>query len=156
MTAREDAGVGERRKTRRHRTLKSGRIALNNMCSVVDCTIADVSDAGVRLEVPYGVDIPDTFAVTGGGGGYRECAVVWRTNTRMGVRFISGDGSATVAGGAGTGRTPTAPDAPQPETDLVSLSAEMRRALLDRIDTIQLQLNAIRNELSANRRAESL
>lgn len=144
MTTRDCAGIGERRASRRHKTLKAGRIALNNMCSVVDCTIADVSEAGVRLEVPYGVDIPDAFAVTSGDGGYRECAVVWRTNTRIGVRFITPDA------GAGTGRA-----TPPAETDLVSLSAEVRQALLDRIDTIQQQLNAIRKELSAEHSTET-
>lgn len=153
MTTRECAGIGERRGSRRHRTLKAGQIALNNMCSVVDCTIADVSEAGVRLEVPYGVDIPDAFAVTSGDGGYRECAVVWRTNTRIGVRFINADaGSGCVGAGAAAGRTKAAPVV---DTDLVSLSAEMRRALLDRIDTIQCQLNAIRDELSTDHRTET-
>ncbi|MBK8907660.1 MAG: PilZ domain-containing protein [Rhodospirillales bacterium] len=143
MTTNDSAGVGERRASRRHKTLKAGRIALNNMCSVVDCTIADVSEAGVRLEVPYGVDIPDAFAVTGGDGGYRECAVVWRTNTRIGVRFIDADAGV----GAGRATTPA-------ESDLVSLSSEVRRALLDRIDAIQHQLNAIREELRAEHSTE--
>ncbi|MCW5700711.1 MAG: PilZ domain-containing protein [Rhodospirillales bacterium] len=133
MAVHNSIKASERRIDKRRKTLKAGQIAMNNMCSVIECTIADISQTGARLEIPYGVEIPGTFSVSGGERVFRECAVVWRTNTQMGVRFLD-----TETGGKAIDRG-----------DLVSMTADTRRALLERIDTIQYQLDAIRADLLA-------
>ena len=78
--------MSERRGDPRRRTLKSGKVVLNNGASVIDCTVRDVSVHGARLMVPSPLGIPDTFELRISGIP-RAVRVVWRTDTMIGVSF---------------------------------------------------------------------
>jgi hypothetical protein len=53
------------------------------------CVIVDISELGAQIEVPPGTHIPDEFALLIGGHASvkRRCLTVWRSETRVGVRF---------------------------------------------------------------------
>jgi PilZ domain len=52
--------------------------------------IIDISDSGAQLEVLNPQELPDEFSMLIGGQSavQRVCRVVWRSETRLGVRFI--------------------------------------------------------------------
>ena len=56
----------------------------------IECTILDVSDHGVCLDVG-GLAVAELFglAFTTGGEVLRVCALVWRQGERIGARFVS-------------------------------------------------------------------
>lgn len=78
----------ERRAAPRQRTLKGGRIVINNGSSTFDCTIRNLSEIGARLRVTSIIGIPDTFHLAMDDGRQFDCAVAWRTETELGVKFI--------------------------------------------------------------------
>jgi hypothetical protein len=51
--------------------------------------VVDVSMSGARL-FAGGIEVPDRFhlMITGEKGGYRECEVVWRLGSEIGVAFV--------------------------------------------------------------------
>jgi hypothetical protein len=49
------------RKLHRHRTFKTGKIILNNRCSVIDCKIKDQSLRGAKLDLGAMTQLPDEF-----------------------------------------------------------------------------------------------
>jgi len=53
------------------------------------CVIVDISELGAQLEVPAGTEIPDEFFLLIGGHANvrRRCLIVWRSTSRLGVRF---------------------------------------------------------------------
>jgi hypothetical protein len=52
--------------------------------------IIDISDSGAQLEVLNPQDVPDEFSMLIGGQStvQRICRVVWRSDARLGVRFV--------------------------------------------------------------------
>jgi hypothetical protein len=56
----------------------------------IECTIVDVSDGGVCLEVG-GLAVPKLFglAFTSGGEVLRVCLLVWRRGELIGARYVS-------------------------------------------------------------------
>jgi len=56
---------------------------------VANCTISDVSNTGAQLKLGPNDDFPDEFSLilSKGGKVRRQCKVVWRDKTRIGVRF---------------------------------------------------------------------
>ena len=95
--AGEDAGKtgngktesdGERRDTRRTRTIKSGLIAFNqNQCDM-DCLVLSLSDDGAALQPLDCLNIPDAFVLKIKDGSVHECQVCWRHGNKLGVRFV--------------------------------------------------------------------
>ena len=77
----------ERRATIRHRTLKGGKIAINEGFSTIDCTIRNLSTAGAMLRVTSVVGIPDAFQLVLHDGQTFDCVVQRRTATDIGVSF---------------------------------------------------------------------
>lgn len=76
----------ERRGNNRRSTFFSGRIAFNKMQSTINCTIRNLSDTGVCLEVGSIFDVPDEFHLIVDSVGFRaDCRVVWRRGKRIGV-----------------------------------------------------------------------
>lgn len=57
---RVGAAGEEKRQDHRRRTLKEGRIALNNW-STIDCVIRDLSSGGAHLRFSGPTTLPDTF-----------------------------------------------------------------------------------------------
>lgn len=79
----------EQRKVSRRRTLLSGKIVFNQHASVITCVIRNLSDSGACIETPSPAGIPDTFELSIEPGGRREnCQVAWRSEKRIGVRFV--------------------------------------------------------------------
>ena len=77
--------VADRRMAVRMRTLKGGQIVWPTGASV-KCVVSNLSQMGARLEVHS--PVPDTFQlVFDGDGSRRSCNVVWRKETRVGVKF---------------------------------------------------------------------
>jgi PilZ domain-containing protein len=78
----------EKRAKARRRTLKVGKIVFNGRCSVIDCTVRDLSDTGACLELPAGIGFPNSFDLMLGLEGWRRpCTVTWRSRNRIGVAF---------------------------------------------------------------------
>ncbi len=79
----------ERRRIRRHKTLKAGLIAFNR-AGTVDCRVRNLSPAGACLEVASQIGIPDEFTLVVDVDHLRQpCQVIWRTATRLGVAFAA-------------------------------------------------------------------
>ena len=78
----------ERRASPCHRTLKSGKIVLDNNISVYDCRIRNLSEQGALLKLPSTIDIPDRFELRIVNEDIQVIALVrWRTGTELGVQF---------------------------------------------------------------------
>lgn len=77
------------RETQRHRTLKGGRIVVNDGFSTFDCTIRNLSETGAKLVVTSSLPIPQRFELAMNDGRSFACEVAWRTETEIGVHFSS-------------------------------------------------------------------
>lgn len=80
----------ERRRHHRSRTLRGARIAFGNMTMTMDCVIRDMTPASARLRLASTVGVPQAFTLLEDRDGTRRrCAVVWRSETEVGVEFVS-------------------------------------------------------------------
>jgi hypothetical protein len=76
----------ERRTKARHRVLKAGTIEFGG--GAIDCTVRNFSDTGAALDVTSPVGIPEHFTLfIPADSAHLSCAVVWRKEKRIGVRF---------------------------------------------------------------------
>ena len=80
----------DRRKVARSRTLREGKILLNDRRSAIDCVVRNLSEAGACLQVASVVGIPPTFdlqidheAIS------RPCRTIWHAQNRIGIEFRS-------------------------------------------------------------------
>lgn len=77
------------RRADREATNRQARIIYNNKMSVCDCTILDLSKSGCRIGIESTFGIPESFTLQiGNGSSIRECEVVWRKHSEMGVKFF--------------------------------------------------------------------
>lgn len=74
------------------------------------CVIVDMSETGAQLEVPANAEVPAEFSLLIGGNASvrRRCRLVWRSGTRIGVRFGAAIGKPP-AGSARDGKRSTQP-----------------------------------------------
>jgi hypothetical protein len=80
----------DRRRSSRHKTLKGARIVFNNGSSSLSCIVRDLSDGGAKLELESSLGVPASFSVyLNLGGDPIECAVTWRHEKAIGVRFVN-------------------------------------------------------------------
>jgi hypothetical protein len=89
VTTKQDdktAGSRDRRAVPRHRTLKAGKVVFHDGCSVLDCTVRNVSDVGALVMVQNAVSVPETFELRWDDT-VHLCTVTWRRLDRLGVRF---------------------------------------------------------------------
>jgi hypothetical protein len=77
----------DNRASLRRRTLKGGRIVLNNGNSTISCTVRNLSETGALLRVPSILGIPDGFDLLFDDGTRYTCTVVRRSGTELGVQF---------------------------------------------------------------------
>jgi PilZ domain len=78
----------ERRRAPRTRVRKAAQLAFNHPCSVIACTVHDVSISGACLQVPCSIELPDAFELSFDSfRSARGCQVVWRAENRLGVSF---------------------------------------------------------------------
>ena len=78
----------EGRAAPRHRTLKGGKIVINDGFSTFACTVRNLSETGALLKVPSVVGIPDSFQLHREDGTKYNCTVARRTGTELGVSFV--------------------------------------------------------------------
>ena len=79
----------ERRKQIRQRTLKAGLIAFNR-AGTIECRVRNISGDGACLEVAGPAGIPDEFLLLVEHDQLKKnCRVVWRQPTKLGVQFIT-------------------------------------------------------------------
>jgi diguanylate cyclase (GGDEF)-like protein len=79
----------ERRREPRTRTLRAGRILLNNKGSVIDCTVRNLSAHGAAVDVASVVGIPGAFDLhVVGEDKSRPCRVAWQAGQRLGLAFV--------------------------------------------------------------------
>jgi hypothetical protein len=77
--------VEDRRKAPRRRILKSGTIMLGS--AKVPCAVRNLSEIGACLVVQTTFGIPGTFKCVMPDRTPQTCQVIWRDDTKLGVRF---------------------------------------------------------------------
>jgi hypothetical protein len=76
----------ETRIAARHRVLKAAKIEFGG--DAIDCIVRNLSTTGAALEVSSQIGIPAKFKLfIPGDALHLPCAVVWRTEYRIGVHF---------------------------------------------------------------------
>lgn len=85
---RRPGGI-ERRRYPRHRVSKSAAIVFGNDRRSIGCQILDVSESGAMLMPVDAALCPREFLLKPSDGGERNCEVVWRTGTKIGVKYFS-------------------------------------------------------------------
>jgi hypothetical protein len=83
-----------RRQEARQRCYRPAKIKLAAGARACDCTVVDMSDGGVRLNVE-GLNVPDEFMLLISNKGKveeRAYKVVWRFGNELGAQFVSGAG----------------------------------------------------------------
>jgi hypothetical protein len=78
----------ERRSRTRRRVFKTAKIALQNHCSAIDCTVRNLSEGGACLKIESSFGIPERFDLVLDSGIVRNCRIAWRKATQIGVEFI--------------------------------------------------------------------
>jgi PilZ domain len=89
-----------RRREARRRYYRPAKIKLAAGARACDCTVVDISESGVRLNVE-GLDVPDEFVLLiSNEPKVRETAykVVWRFGNELGAKFVGGAGQPGFAG----------------------------------------------------------
>jgi hypothetical protein len=103
----------EKRKARRRPLRYSAWIALDDDI-LQGCALSDISDLGARIDVEDSKALPDSFCLmlSGRGSARRECRVIWRKETQVGVAFekpLSQEAALAI------GKKPAAKDKAEPE-----------------------------------------
>lgn len=78
----------EQRKSRRRQVRYTAWLALAPG-ELHGCALSDVSNTGARIDVEDSDKLPNAFELwlAGNGSARRQCRVVWRKPTQVGVRF---------------------------------------------------------------------
>jgi hypothetical protein len=79
--------TASRRKSDRHRLLKSGKIILGKAAEI-PCVVRNLSSLGACLEVQGTFAIPSEFDFSMSAQPARSCKIIWRDDKQLGVRFI--------------------------------------------------------------------
>ena len=80
----------EMRSNKRHRVLQGARILRADGSVIGACRMIDISATGAKLEVKESETLPDYFILLLSHDGRlrRQCSIVWRSDTTVGVEFI--------------------------------------------------------------------
>ncbi|WP_173947978.1 PilZ domain-containing protein [Microvirga terrae] len=80
----------DRRNSTRRRSLLNGRIVFNNRCSVIECTVRDISETGAKISLAHPTSIPMEFELDIPSKGPPVRAhVMWSNGKECGVLFGS-------------------------------------------------------------------
>ena len=87
-TRSQDFGWGRRKSLRRHFGYP-GQIYPGGDLPASACMIVDMSETGAQLQVAAEAQLPYEFWLLIGGNAHvrRQCRVVWRSGSRLGVQF---------------------------------------------------------------------
>ena len=82
----------EYRKSTRRFVRHGARIVAADGSALGPCVMIDISGTGARLKTDASEVLPDEFILLLSHDGrlHRRCAVAWRTETAVGVRFLTG------------------------------------------------------------------
>jgi hypothetical protein len=82
----------EYRKSTRRFVRHGARIVGADGSALGPCVMIDISGTGARLKTDASEVLPDEFILLLSHDGrlHRRCAVAWRTETAVGVRFLTG------------------------------------------------------------------
>jgi hypothetical protein len=89
VEVQEDVLPSERRQSRRRKALKSALVVFKNGYCDIKCRILDFSESGALLQPADVVQVPNQFLLKPSMAPSRECEVVWRGRTTIGVRYCS-------------------------------------------------------------------
>jgi hypothetical protein len=78
----------QRSRAKRQRTLIGAKVVFNDLMSVYDCTIRDLSDSGARVKLNAPVQIPPSFMLRFSDGRIRRCKVRRRNALELGIEFL--------------------------------------------------------------------
>jgi hypothetical protein len=80
---------GEKRRSHRRPLKYPARIDVGDGSPLRDCVLSDVSESGARVIVNKPEDVPEQFILLVGtlGAAPRQCRVVWRDGTELGLEF---------------------------------------------------------------------
>ena len=81
--------MAEKRKAPRRGMHQRALIVGPDKSPVGSCIVTDISESGAQLKLGQKDDFPDEFdlILAKGGKVHRQCKVVWRDKTNIGVRF---------------------------------------------------------------------
>jgi hypothetical protein len=80
--------VQDRRRVQRTRVSKDATIILHDCSSVFDCTVLNITNLGVCVEVSSSIGIPNAFVLSfDRARTSRQCRVIWKSDKRFGVSF---------------------------------------------------------------------
>jgi hypothetical protein len=77
----------DRRRVQRHAVGCAAKIKFDAAGPPRDCTIADLSEDGVRVIAPA-TEVPEEFTLLLDGTAGRACGVVWRLDDEIGAEFL--------------------------------------------------------------------
>jgi PilZ domain len=84
----DPGAMQERRRGARARTLRAGKILINNKRSVIDCMVRNVSARGACLLLPSVIGVPQMFdLIIDGEAASRPCKMIWHAQNRIGIEF---------------------------------------------------------------------
>ena len=89
MDAVAEASITNRRAHPRRRALKNALIVFNAGHCTMKCHILEVSESGAKLVPTDPLLCPTEFLLKPQIGPARECEVVWRKGTHVGVRYVA-------------------------------------------------------------------
>ncbi len=81
----------EKRRSPRQDVCWKGLIHDDQGSIIAPCMMTDISAGGAKLVMEAGINVPDWFVLTmaRNAGVQRNCEVVWRAATSIGVRFVA-------------------------------------------------------------------
>ena len=88
QTIVRDDSTHEKRRQQRDRVLRHARIIYSASSCTMDCIVMDLSENGARIKPSDMLLCPEEFTLRVPFGTSRDCEVVWRRNTEVGVRFM--------------------------------------------------------------------
>jgi hypothetical protein len=80
--------AAQRRGAERRKTLLTGKVVFNDMASVFDCVVRDMSESGARIKLAAPVQVPPVFGLRLTDGRYYRCKVRRRAALELGVEFL--------------------------------------------------------------------
>ena len=81
----------KQRQTPRHRENRPAWIDVDNGSPLLNCTLWDVSEAGVRITIDSPASVPYEFflVLSKDGKVRRRCRVIWRSDEQIGACYLS-------------------------------------------------------------------
>ena len=83
-----ESRMEERRQAPRTRVQKAAQLIVGQPCTVIACTVHDLSTGGACLQISDPRQLPETFELSFDSfRSARRCHVRWRAQDRIGVAF---------------------------------------------------------------------